>query len=44
MNGFEEFSDDEKVTAFLKEIFAYEDRGLFQYRDLYKELVEKYYR
>ena len=41
--GFEEFSEENCVTNFLKEIFELEDKGLRTYRDKYKELVEKYY-
>lgn len=43
IGNFEEFSEDENVTNFLKEIFSLEDKGLRTYRDKYKELVDKYY-
>ena len=43
LNYFEEFSDDDAVISFLKEIFVKEEQGLHHYRDEYKSCVEKYY-
>lgn len=40
---FEEFSDDEAVLDFLKDIFVKEEQGLHHYRDEYKSCVDKHY-
>ena len=43
LDYFEEFSDDENVLNFLKDIFIKEEQGLHKFRDEYKSCVDKYY-
>ena len=42
-NSLKKNSNNDSVSKFLQDIFIEENKGLFQWKDKYDELIDKYY-